>query len=108
MVDAAYVEMLRRAGHEVWTASDAGRARTTDDDQTVYAMDRHAVLVTHDIEFTRRRKVEPHGHHVRLVCREWDAVDLLAGILPELVDVLRASAHMTVEVRTGKAKRPRG
>lgn len=68
---------LRAAGHECWTAYDAGLSAAGDDDLTVYAHDQRAVLVTHDVEFSKRRRRNVIGWHVQMRCREWEAADLL-------------------------------
>jgi predicted nuclease of predicted toxin-antitoxin system len=34
--------------HDCWTASEAGRALAEDDEQSVYASDQDAVVITHD------------------------------------------------------------
>lgn len=97
-VDATCRTGLIAAGHEAWITGEAGRARTDDDEQTIYATDKHAILVTHDAEFTNKRKAMPFGHHVRLKCREWDAPKLLVAVLPQLEQLLRASPDMVVVV----------
>ena len=55
-VDVAVAMMLRKAGHEAWTAADAGLYRAGDDDLTVYADNKDAVLISHDTEFSQRRR----------------------------------------------------
>lgn len=77
------VKALRALGHEVWTAAAAGLADAPDDDLTVYAADRSAVLVTHDREFSQRRRRNVVGRHLWVQCREMDAADLLTKSLPE-------------------------
>lgn len=89
-VDAAVGKVLRAAGHDVWTASEAGQSEATDDDLTVYASDRGAVLATHDREFSQRRRRSVIGRHLWLRCDEQDAPALLAQRLPELEAVLQA------------------
>ena len=46
-VDSAVGAMLRRHGHECWTAAEAALAGAKDDALSVYADDQGAVLVTH-------------------------------------------------------------
>jgi predicted nuclease of predicted toxin-antitoxin system len=87
-VDADVAARLRQFGHDAWTASDAGLARAGDDDLAVYAHDRNAVLLSHDREFSRRRRAWTIGQHIYLRCPEWDAADLLAAALPELLPIL--------------------
>jgi predicted nuclease of predicted toxin-antitoxin system len=76
-VDVAVAHALRRAGHDCWTAANAGLETGSDDDLTVYAYDHRAVLVTHDKEFSTRRRVNVIGHHIWLRCLEWDAAGVL-------------------------------
>ena len=47
-VDAAVGAVLRDAGHDCWTAVEAGLSGAIDDAIAVYADDRKAVLVSHD------------------------------------------------------------
>jgi predicted nuclease of predicted toxin-antitoxin system len=105
-VDATLAEQLREAGHEAWTSAQAGRGTATDDSQTIYAMDKQAVLVTHDREFTTRRKAMPHGHHVRLRCHQIDGAALMMAALPELLQVLQAGSTMVIEISPGRRSRP--
>ena len=80
--------MLRRRGHNAWTAANARRSRAQDDELTVYADDRDAVLISHDVEFSERRKRNVVGRHVFLRCNEWEAAGLLERHLDDLVPVL--------------------
>lgn len=87
---------LRQLGHQAWTAHDAGLARASDDDLAVYAHERNAVLLTHDREFSRRRRTWTIGRHVYLRCAEWEAADLLANALPELLPILERKADVFI------------
>jgi len=69
----------------VWSASEAGLSTAEDDDLTVYAMNKDAVVVTHDREFSRRRQKAPHGMHIWLDCESWDAADRLAAVLHRII-----------------------
>jgi predicted nuclease of predicted toxin-antitoxin system len=95
-VDIAVKAMLRQRGHEAWTVSEAGLASAADDDITVYAHDRGAVLLTHDAEFSRRRRRNTIGRHVRLRCAEPDAVDVLSARLDQLIQILDALGDVVV------------
>lgn len=92
-------DLLTPAGHECWGAASAGRMFATDDEQTVYADDHDAVIITHDREFTARRKKNSIGRHVCLCCEQPDAVEVLAEHLDLVVTVLAARPHVVVEVR---------
>ena len=98
-VDHRCAGVLHQAGHEVFTTSEAGRSDADDDEQTVYATDRKAVLVTHDREFTERRKRNTIGQHVRLDCEQPDGPMLLARWLPDVVGLLERHVDVVIEVR---------
>lgn len=104
-IDAGVAAMLRRSGHQVWTAANAGLADTTDDDLSVYADDKNAALVTHDREFTARRRRNPIGQHVRLACHEWDAAAVLREHLAALETILHARPVVVVVVTKNREPR---
>lgn len=90
--------MLRRHGHDSWTAADAGlAAEGRDDNLSVYAAEHQAALVTLDREFTLRRRRNPIGRHVGLRCTEPEAADVLAARLVEVLEYLERD-HVTVVV----------
>lgn len=101
-VDVTCASVIRAAGHHCWTASQAATQNDDDDEQTVYATDKDAVLITHDREFTNRRKRLPFGHHVRLVCHQMDGPDLLSSALDKIVSILTASPDLVLEVSPGR------
>jgi predicted nuclease of predicted toxin-antitoxin system len=76
-VQAGVGRALRSRGHDCWSAQEAGLNEATDDSLTVYAAHKNAILVTHDKEFSKRRRRNVAGWHVQLQCPEWDAADLL-------------------------------
>jgi hypothetical protein len=98
-VDARCRRTLEQAGHVCWTAVQAGRADAPDDDQTIYATERDAVLITHDRQFTERRKRNTIGRHVRLCCEQPDGPEVLGRWLDDVTPVLEHRAHVVVEVR---------
>ena len=87
-VDAAVAAVLRRHGHEAWTAAAAGLSRVSDDELTAYADDQKAVLLTHDVEFSKRRRRNVVGKHVWLRCVDLEAEALVARRLSEIVQQL--------------------
>ncbi|MPZ89810.1 MAG: hypothetical protein GEU81_17510 [Nitriliruptorales bacterium] len=100
-VDHAVASVLRAAGHDVVTASAvglAGEEAAVDDEVTVYATDRDMVVVTHDREFTARRKRRTVGLHVRLMCAQPDAVEVLPARLEELLDKASWTQTAVLEV----------
>lgn len=101
-VDVSCAAVFVDAGYQCWTASQAATQTDDDDEQTVYATNKAAVLVTHDAEFTNRRRKLPIGQHVRLVCHQLDAPDLLKDSLARIVAFLAASPNLVLEVRPGR------
>lgn len=97
-VDAALVAVLVAAGHEAWTVAAAGIPDAADDDVSVYAAQKDAVVITHDVEFSARRRRNPHGRHVQLGCPEPDAVDLVSACVDELVSAIEPFADVFVYV----------
>jgi predicted nuclease of predicted toxin-antitoxin system len=89
--------MLLREGHEAWSAYQAGLADAGDDELTVYAERRTAVLVSLDVQFMQRRRANAIGRHVRLRCPEPDAAAVLRGCLKEVLEYLERD-HVTVTV----------
>jgi|SRR6266576_245433 len=90
--------MLRRARHDCWTVSEAGLAgEGQDDNLTVYADVKNAVLVTMDEEFSQRRRKHSIGRHIWLRCQPQDAAVLLRSKLGEVLPYLeRANVTITV------------
>lgn len=99
-VDARCRRPLEAAGHDCWTAAQAARPDAPDDDQTVYANNRGAVLVTHDREFTERRKRNTVGRHVRLCCEQPDGPEVLARWLDDITPILGHRPNVVVELAT--------
>lgn len=75
-----------------------GLAAASDDALTVWASEHDAAVVSTDQEFGRRRIRNAIGRHVWLHCRDWEASDVLAAHLNEVLDRLQARAHVTVRV----------
>ena len=86
------------SSHVVYTANEAGRSDADDDEQTVYASERDAVLITHDREFTERRKRNSIGRHVRLDCEQPDGPEILTTQFPEVLAELERHANIVVEL----------
>ena len=88
-VDIRICQLLSEAGHKCWRAPEG---LIEDDDVSVYADDRKAVVVSHDREFAYRRQRNTFGQHVRLACEQPEAVAVLGSHLDELVDLLNQHA----------------
>ena len=99
-VPASVGRMLRGAGHDCWTAAQAGLAAEGEDDKlSVYAAAQGAVLITLDREFSRRRLRNPIGWHIWLRCLEPEAAVVLSGSLAEVLALLhRANVTITVSM----------
>lgn len=91
---------LRRVGHECWTAANAQLAAAEDDELTVYACDRGACLITHDKEFSHRRKQHIIGRHIWLTCVEWDAAQTVLACLPDILPPLQRHDDIFIEIGT--------
>ena len=78
-----------------------------DDDVSVYADDKGAVLITHDAELTERRKVNTFGKHVRLKGQQPDAREVLEAHLDELVTELGVLGHQVRDSRLIGGRPPR-
>lgn len=90
-VDVGVRRVLTRAGHECWTVAEvglAGQVAAVDDEVSVYAEDKGAVLITHDREFTQRRRRQTHGAHIRLACEQPDGPEILRDQLPTILKAL--------------------
>lgn len=100
-VDVEVGRVLRRAGHDVvtaWEVGLAGRDSAPDDALTVYAHDTDRVVVTHDKEFTLRRRSNSVGRHVRLVCDQSDAPDVVTRHADALVEMLGWKDNVVIEL----------
>lgn len=101
-VDVAVCAFLQTHGHECWSAAAAGLAgddAAEDDDVSVYADSKGAVLITHDREFSLRRRRNTFGRHVWLRCVEPMAVEVLTAHLDEVLAVLENMPAVVIEVR---------
>lgn len=106
-VDHAVASLLRGFGHDVVAASEVGlggAVPAADDEVTVYAIDRGMTVVTHDRAFTARRKRNTIGLHVRLMCAQPDAPDVLRERHDELLDVLAWTDTAVVEVHRTRVR----
>lgn len=100
-VDYGVAIVLRRHGHDVVTAHEVGLAgvdSAADDVLTVYASDRRRVVVTHDREFTSRRKRNTIGLHVRIRVEQPDASEVIENRLDEMIEALAWTQSAVIEV----------
>ena len=92
-------------GHECWTANEAGLADASDDDLLLYAIEKGAVLITHDVKFARRHSATTSGRMVHLGCDQMDAYDIVErwlqfveGALEHTTDLHVRMNHVSYEV----------
>jgi hypothetical protein len=64
----------------------------------VYACNKDAVLLTHDKEFSQRRRKNVVGKHIWLAVPRMEAADLLADHLDELLPLLDSTSDVFVSV----------
>jgi predicted nuclease of predicted toxin-antitoxin system len=100
-IDARVAATLRTQGHDAWAVGGAGLARATDDALTVYACKHGAVLVTHDIEFSTRRRKNVIGRHIFLRCNEWDAIIVIKQHLDTILPVLERNPDLWIKLSMG-------
>jgi predicted nuclease of predicted toxin-antitoxin system len=97
-VSTAVARSLRAAGHEAWSAENAALDQAVDDDLSVYAHDHKAILVTHDREFSRRRRQNVVGWHVLIRGHEWEAAALLGSHLDTIESLTNGHADVFFEI----------
>jgi predicted nuclease of predicted toxin-antitoxin system len=97
-VDARIRRIFTNRGHECWTAADANLSAASDDELTVYATDKRAVLVTHDRRFSQRRRRAVIGKHLQLRCPEEEAGLLLARHFDRVIETLQGPEHVLVQL----------
>jgi predicted nuclease of predicted toxin-antitoxin system len=99
-IAASVGDMLRRHGHDVTTAGEAGLARGSDDDITVWAHNLGGVLITTDREFSQRKARNVIGRHVWMRCPDPDVAEVLARHLDLVIPV--TERHQDVLMRVSR------
>lgn len=100
-MDYGVAIVLRTHGHDVVTAHEVGLAgadSAEDDALTVYGSDSGRVVVTHDREFTARRKRNTIGLHVRIRVEQPDAPEVMDDRLDDLVEALGWTESAVIEI----------
>jgi limonene-1,2-epoxide hydrolase len=85
----------------VVTAHEVGLAgvdSAEDDALTVYGSDRRRVVITHDREFTARRKRNTIGLHVRICVEQPDAAEVMENRLDDVIEALAWTESAVIEV----------
>jgi hypothetical protein len=106
-VDYGVARVLRRHGHDVVTADDVGLAgvdSAEDDALTVYGLEHGRVVVTHDREFTTRRRRNTLGLHVRIRVEQPDGPGVVEARHDELIEKLGWKDAAVLEVFRTKVK----
>jgi len=62
----------------------------------------NAVLITHDREFSQRRRRAVIGHHIWLNCPEIDAADILGEALPRVLPVIEHNPDVWARITVTK------
>lgn len=94
----AVSRILRKAGRQCVAAAASGLASASDDHVSVFADEHHAVLLTHDVEFTARRRRNTFGKHVLLACRQWEAATIVERHLEDVVKMLETRDAIVLKV----------
>ena len=64
----------------------------------MWAAEHQAVIISTDGEFRQRRMQKAIGRHVWLRCSDWEASEVLADHLNEVLTLLQARSDLTVRV----------
>jgi hypothetical protein len=97
-VDNEVLAELRRRHHQAWSADQAGLATDLDDDLTAYVHDHQAVLLTHDKEFSRRRRKNVIGRHIWLDCDELVAAAIIVRYIDDFLPILEHHEHVWIRL----------
>jgi predicted nuclease of predicted toxin-antitoxin system len=100
-VAASVGRMLRDEGQRCVHVGQVGLSRALDDQVSVFADDKHGVLLTHDRELIARRRERTFGWHVHLDCNEWDAAELLRKHLPAVLVLIRSRDAIVLRLSPG-------
>lgn len=98
-VDVAVCGVLTSGWHQCWRAPADLASLGRDDEISVYASAKEAVVVSHDAEFASRRVANPYGQHVRLRCEQYEAVEIVEMHLERLTEWLGIHDPGVFEVR---------
>lgn len=94
-VDEAVGREIRKRKHDCWRAPEHLAQDGRDDEISIYAVEKDAVVISHDGEFAARRRAHPIGIHVRLKCSEPDAVEV---VRLHFADVIEAISYLGIGV----------
>jgi predicted nuclease of predicted toxin-antitoxin system len=92
------IESVQSGSHQCWTVPNAGLNSANDDDVSVYAHDRKAVLISHDQALIHRRQISNFGLLIWLKCDEPDGVAIIKKHLPEIIRLLNRRQNMILKV----------
>lgn len=97
-VPAEVGRVIRREGHECWSAAQANLSGAADDELTVYADDKGAVLVAVDRQFSNRRRLYAVGRHLQFSCPDEAEAALLAKHFDDVLAALRIKPDIFVRL----------
>lgn len=67
----------------------------------MYAYDQDAVRVTHDMEFSMRRRKNVVGRHIFLRCNEWDGITVRKQHLDATLPALGRHRDLWIKLSLG-------
>lgn len=102
-IDARLRTIFQHAGHECWTISDAGLSGEDDDEVSVYAHDRGAVLVTDDRNLIRRRRANLFGKTLELRGSKRAALEYVGRHLGAGIELLGSAPDVIVAISSSGA-----
>ena len=91
--------MLGELGHDAWTIPEAGMGTFKDDDVSVYAHEKNAILITDDRELLSRRRHEQfYGQVIGMRGTKALYVTYLGGCIDTVLALFQAHADLVVDV----------
>jgi predicted nuclease of predicted toxin-antitoxin system len=103
-VDARLVHVFEDRHHQCWTVPNAGLANAVDDDVSVYADNKKAVLITHDKELAHRRQISYFGALVFLKCSEPHACEVVERQFEDIIRLIPKHQAVVILVTPTQVK----
>lgn len=97
-IDRAVSRVVQEAGHRCVTAGQIGMATATDEEISIWADGKRAIVITADREFIDRRRERTFGLHVWLVCDDQHAVEVMGIQLSKIVAMLDGRDSVVLRV----------
>ena len=99
--DVRVSRVLEKHGHQCWNTPQASRLSSEDDDQAVYADNRDAIMVTHDVGFSAKQKRRTVGRHLFFNCPHPDAVNVLNTHMELISRLFEHRGNWVIELKPG-------